>query len=70
MTQLSPEEIDALETQVRAATRQVPPPLWRPVLVIACLLGGGFSLIWGNVAFGGVLIVSGSFLKWFFSKFD
>jgi hypothetical protein len=70
MTQLSPEEIDALERQVREATRQVPPPLWQPVLVVACLLGGSISLIWGNAVFGGVLIVCGSFLKWFFRKFD
>jgi len=69
MTQLSPEDIEELEKHVREASKKAPPPLWRTIFVIACLLGGCWSLIWGNATFGGVLIVSGTFFNWFFSKF-
>jgi hypothetical protein len=70
MDQPSPSELEALERQAREAFRPRQPPIWQTTLVVASLLGGGYSLIWGNATFGGLLIICGTFLHWLFNRIE
>jgi fatty acid desaturase len=68
MGQPSSDEIERLEQQALEAFRPKPKPIWQTVLAVVALLGGAYSLIWGNAILGGVLVICGTFLNWLFKS--